>query len=99
MERLESERLSKAAPMSFTGSAERIWRPIVWDRSPAVKWLLAVPAALLLVTLAWLVVAGWYVLFGLLLVPFRLVRRGSRKRKRDEQRHREMLDAQQQGAE
>ena len=94
MGRLESERLSKAAPMSFTGSAERIWRPIVWDRSAPVRWMLAVPAALLLVTLAWLLVAGWYVLFGLLLVPFRLVRRGSRKRKVEDARHREALDRQ-----
>ena len=92
MGRLESERLSKAAPMSFTGSAERIWRPLVWDRSAAVKWLLAVPAALLLVTLAWLLVAGWYVLFGILVIPFRLIRRGSRKRKIADTRHRESLD-------
>ena len=94
MGRLESERLSKAAPMSFTGSAERIWRPIVWDRNPAVKWLLAVPTALLLVGLVWLLVAGWYVLFGILVIPFRLIRRGSRKRKIEDTRHRESLDRQ-----
>lgn len=44
-----------------------------------------------------MLVACWYfvmyVLFGILFIPYRLLRRGSRKNKRDKLRHREVLDA------
>jgi hypothetical protein len=89
---LESERVIVQAPMSFTGSARRIWR-LTPNENP--WWHSALVAlAVLLVALAWVVVLAWYVLFGLLLVPYRLIRRGSRKSKRDEARHRELLSAQ-----
>ena len=46
---------------------------------------------------AWMFVACWYfviyVLFGLWFIPYRLLRRGSRKRKQEKLRHREVLDA------
>lgn len=92
-ERLESEKVVVASPLSFTGSAKRIWR-ITWTDNPAVRWLLAIPAALLLILLAWVVVAGWYVVFGLLVVPWRVLfgRRKRRRRQRDAQ-HREVVDA------
>jgi len=35
----------------------------------------------------------WYLLFGLLLVPYRLIRRGSRKQKIQERQHQEILEA------
>ena len=38
-------------------------------------------------------IVGWYLLFGLFLVPYRLLRRGARKRKSEALRHREMLGA------
>jgi hypothetical protein len=38
-------------------------------------------------------VACWYVIFGLLVVPYRLLRRGSRKRKKTAMQHREGLAA------
>lgn len=41
----------------------------------------------------WMVIAAWYCAFGLLLVPFRLIRRSSRSQKRDRTRHAEMLSA------
>jgi hypothetical protein len=47
----------------------------------------------LLIVMAWLVITVWYVAFGLLLVPYRLVRRGQRKRKIEGARHRVMLEA------
>lgn len=90
-QRLESEQVVVQAPMSYTGSAKRIWR---WTKTgnAAVKWALAVPAAIVAIPLMWVLVTGWYVVFGLLLVPYRLIRRGSRKRRLTDARHREMLN-------
>jgi hypothetical protein len=87
-----SENVVIQAPMSFAGSAGRVWK-LTRVGNPALRWALAIPAALMLLVFAWFLVAGWYLLFGLLLVPYRLVRRGSRKRKRDALRHRELLES------
>ncbi len=72
-----------AAPFSFAGSAERISR---WPKSVsndgwrALVWVLAV----LLIGLAWAFVFSWYVIVftvvGLWFIPYRLVRRGQRRR-------------------
>lgn len=88
----KSERIVVAAPMSYAGSAQRVWK---LTRITENVWLRAVLGALavVLVALAWVVVTLWYVLFSLLLLPYRLIRRGQRKRKVDAARHREMLDA------
>lgn len=80
-----------AAPMSFTGSAGRIMR--LADRQTTAARISLGTVAALLVVVAWTFVLAWYVCFGLLLVPYRLVRRGQRKRKREALRHREMLAA------
>ena len=89
---MESNRIVVESPMSFAGSAKRIWR-VQTGKHAVVRWLLLIPLAVLLIGLAWTVVAGWYVLFGLLVVPYRLVRRGSRKRRLEDARHRELLSA------
>ena len=83
-EPLASERVIIEAPMSFTGSAKRIWRlsNLAWVRALLV----------LVILTAWTVVLVWYCTFGLLLVPYRLIRRSSRKQKRDELRHRELVN-------
>jgi uncharacterized membrane protein len=83
---LDSERIVVSAPMSFSGSTGRI-KNLTKDWHPALFWLVGFP---LLMTW-WTLIVCWYVCFGLLLVPYRLVRRGSRKRARDEARHRELL--------
>jgi hypothetical protein len=63
----------------------------------AVGWVLLLAAAVVYVALvaaiplAWAVIVCWYLLFGLLLVPYRLIRRSSRKGRRDALRHREVL--------
>lgn len=88
----KSGRMSVAAPMSYTGSAGRIWR-IGADAHPGVRWALLVPVLLLLVMLAWSLVTCWYLIFGIWLVPYRLLRRGSRKRKIAAEQHEETLDA------
>lgn len=84
-----SERVVIAAPMSYAGSASRIWKLARLTETP---WRIPLTVtATVLVALAWVAVTGWYVIFGLLLVPYRIVRRGSRKRKREALMHRETL--------
>lgn len=82
---LASERVVIQSPMSFVGSSRRIWK--ITDK---VKPL-TVPLAVLLIALAWVIVAAWTLFFGIFLVPYRLLRRGSRKRKQENLRHRETL--------
>ena len=88
-----SSRVAVAAPMSFAGSAARTMNLLWHDRPTALKattsWW-AVPA---IVFVWWSAIVIWYAAFGLLLVPYRLLRRGSRKRKREARMHRETLDA------
>ena len=63
----------------------------------AVKWLLLVPLALCLILMAWSLVTIWYViifgLFGIFVIPFRLLTRSGRNRKRSKLQHREVLQA------
>ena len=57
-----------------------------------------VAAGLVMLAGWWLAITAWYVFFGLWLVPYRLIRRGSRKRKMENMRHRELLNTMQTGA-
>ena len=95
-DKLASEKVVVSAPTSFSGSAARIWK-MTDVNSAAVKWLLLVPIALCLVLMAWSLVAIWYViifgLFGIFVIPFRLLTRSGRNRKRSELQHREVLQA------
>lgn len=86
---LASERVVAAAPMSFTGSAQRIWH-ITWGRDgwPAAGFI---TLALLAIAVAWCLVLCWYAAFTIWLIPYRLVRRAGRKRRRMELRHRELM--------
>jgi len=52
--------------------------------------VLAVPS---IVFFWWGAIVVWYAAFGLILAPYRLVRRGSRKRKREGRMHQETLQA------
>jgi hypothetical protein len=45
----------------------------------------------LAITVMWAVILVWYTIFGLWLVPFRIMRRGQRKQLRAELRHRELM--------
>jgi hypothetical protein len=88
--RLPSEEVIISAPMSYAGSAQRIMRlrrraPVGWKKV-AVTGL-----AVVLVGLAWLLITVWYLVWGFWLVPYRLLRRGARKRKAEAMRHRELL--------
>lgn len=85
------ESQSVAAPLSYVGSAQRIWR--LSHNAPRAAF---VPISMLMVACAWIFVTWWYVLifgvFGIFVIPFRLVTRGQRKRLRQaERQHREMM--------
>ena len=70
-----------SAPMSFSGSAKRIWRITEGDHGGAAKAGL-VTLAILLIALAWCLVVIWYCLCLLFFVPFiifRLFRRSARR--------------------
>jgi Flp pilus assembly protein TadB len=92
---LASEKVIVSAPLSFIGSAQRIWKITKVDN--LIVKILLIALALGLIACAWVFVAFWYfimyVLFGILFIPYRLLRRSSRKNKRDKLRHREVLDA------
>ena len=92
---LASEKVIVSTPLSFIGSAQRIWKITKVDNLIAKVLLIAL--ALGLIAYAWVFVAFWYfimyILFGILFIPYRLLRRSSRKNKRDRLRHREILDA------
>jgi hypothetical protein len=90
--KLESEKVVVAAPLSYAGSAARIWRLTGVVANPWARFWLGV-AALLLIAGAWGFVTSWYLFWGILLVPYRLIRRGQRKRKVGALQHRELLDA------
>jgi hypothetical protein len=91
-DRLPSEHIIVSAPLSFHGSATRIWRPLSARAQGSKYDWLWYSLAVVLVALAWVCVLSWYVVFGLLVVPYRLIRRGQRKRKLEEARHRELLE-------
>lgn len=88
--KLASEQIVVSAPLSFAGSAQRIWKITDQDQ-PAMKYGMMV-VAVLLIALAWTFVAAWYCTFGLLVVPYRMIRRGNRKDKVRALQHREQLE-------
>jgi hypothetical protein len=88
--RLASEEVIINAPMSYAGSAQRIMR--IRRRAVGGKNLAAITAlAIVLIMVAWAFVTIWYLMWGFLLVPYRLLRRGARKRKAEALRHRELM--------
>lgn len=88
---LASEKVIIQAPMSYTGGTLRIWKLTRSSDNALVRWLLLIPCAILAVLCAWVAISAWYLMFGLLLMPYRILRRGSRKRKKEALRHRETL--------
>jgi hypothetical protein len=76
--------------MSFAGSAQRIWRITYGHAAWAYAGL--VTLAILAVTVAWAAVACWYLVFGLMLIPYRIIRRGQRRQKLAQVRHQELMN-------
>jgi len=90
--KMRSEQVVVSAPLSFAGSAQRIWKLTDQD-TDALKYGMMALAVLVLIPAAWIVVSFWYCTFGLLLVPYRMIRRGNRKDKVRAMQHREHLEA------
>ena len=89
--KMRSEQVVVSAPLSFAGSAQRIWK--LTDQESQVLRYGMMAAAVCLIPITWCFVAGWYFFFGLLLVPYRIIRRGNRKDKVKRLQHREQLEA------
>jgi hypothetical protein len=87
--RQKSEDVIINAPMSFAGAAQRAFRVRRKITTPVLGTIVAV----LLTIVWWIFVLGWYLLFGLILLPYRILRRGARKRKKEALRHREVMAA------
>jgi hypothetical protein len=88
--RLASEDVIINAPLSYAGSAQRIFR--LRRRAGNDGQLVAITVlAVVLIVMVWAFVTAWYLTWGLLLVPYRLLRRGARKRKVEALRHRELM--------
>lgn len=87
---LRSDRVVVESPLSFTGSAKRIWH-WTWVENPVAKVALAF-VAVTAILFMWTMILCWYLIFGLLVVPWRLVRRGSRRDKAARLRHHEMMN-------
>jgi hypothetical protein len=88
--RLASEDVIINAPMSYAGSAQRIMRLRRLAEGGGALAAVTV-AAIVLVLISWVIVTAWYLLWGIWLVPYRLLRRGARKRKAEALRHRELM--------
>jgi hypothetical protein len=82
-----------SAPMSFTGSSERV-KNWFWREKPVwYKWVFGWWVVPIITLFWWVGVFVWGLVFGLLLAPYRLIRRGSRKRKVEAKRHKELMEA------
>jgi hypothetical protein len=97
---LQSERVTLAAPMSLTGSAQRAWR--LTGKPHGTGWNTAARFAayagiILLISTWWSVILCLYALVPLggflVLIPYRLIRRWQRSQKVAALRHQEMLTA------
>jgi hypothetical protein len=91
-EPLASEQVVIAAPFSLAGSAERIW-PLTRRTTHPYKRAALIVLTVTLIALVWAGICVWYLMWGLFLVPYRLIRRGQRKRQREALQHRETLAA------
>lgn len=91
--KLASEDVVIAAPLSFSGSTARIRNRVEEVPDGPVKIWVVIPAAVLFLLVAWTFILCWYLFWGLWLVPYRLFRRGQRKREVAMLRHREFMTA------
>lgn len=93
--KLASETVIIESPMSFTGSAKRVWKLTRANENAPLRALVLVPVAVLLVSVVWLIVLCWnLVAWTILFFPtvfWRLFRRHSRATKIQQAQHREVL--------
>ena len=89
--KLRSEQVVVQSPLSFVGSAKRIWK--ITDQENDIARYALMVLAVALIVIAWSFVVVWYCIWGIFLIPYRLLRRGSRKDKVRALQHREQLQA------
>ena len=82
---------SISAPMSFAGSAHRIWGITTRHSNPWLTAALGTLAVVMILT-AWTSIFCWYLMFGLMVVPYRIMRRGQRKQRVAQRRHNELMN-------
>jgi hypothetical protein len=90
--KLESESIIVEAPFSFTGATKRIWRVVENTEDPRIKAFVVIPIVVMTLMVVYAGIVMWYIMFGLLLVPFRLIRRSQRNKKLQKAQHKEMLE-------
>ena len=88
--RLASEDIIINAPLSYAGSAQRILRIRRRDTA-GVAARCGDGTGRCADRLRVSFVTAWYLIWGLWLVPYRILRRGARKRKAEALRHRELM--------
>jgi Flp pilus assembly protein TadB len=89
---LSSEQVILEAPMSFTGCTKRTLR--FAGKHQCTHWwskALAGTGLMFWLLLAYVSILTWYLFFGLLLVPYRLIRRSQRKNEKESRQHAELL--------
>ena len=89
---LGSEAVILEAPFSYVGSTKRTLRWFKYHQAKAT-WLLMLEyiGLVLWLLVAWAFVTAWYLVFGLWLVPYRLIRRSARKNEKQSRQHAELL--------
>jgi hypothetical protein len=80
-----------AAPMSFAGSGGRLLNLVRGRDMSPVAAAFAWTGVILGIMLAWTAILCWYLVFGLMVAPYRIMRRGQRRRKIDARRHDELM--------
>ena len=78
-ERLPSEDVILSAPLSYLGSAERIWR-LRRHVTPGWQLTAATVATAILVVLVWAFVTIWYLTWGISRIPQEIGRASCRER-------------------
>lgn len=91
--KLQSENVIIESPMSFTGATKRIWPLLGRSDNKYVKWLVLFPTILITLYIVYVIILCWYCVFGIFLIPFRVMRRGQRRKKQQELQHRELMQA------
>lgn len=86
-----------SAPMSFNGSYLRTVNALWHGQSSSFQLAFGWWMILLVLSFWWTAIITWYLVFGILLIPYRLIRRGGRKRTIEQKRHEEMLEALREG--
>ena len=89
----KAHKVAVAAPMSFAGAAVRLKILLVEDKPTWFRLGFTWWAFPLYLFAWWYLVFIWYLAFGLLVVPYRIIRRGQRNRKRQQLMHEELVSA------